>query len=206
MSLIAFLLRIAVGVLIAIPLVLYPFLYFYQDKLIFIPQKKDYERLSWVKQEYPHAEEVRITTPDNVILHGWYVKNSLEEKSPLLIYFGGNAEEVSTHVRELNYFEGWSLLLVNYRGYGLSEGSPSEKNFCNDAILLYDTFSKRADIDSKRIVVFGRSLGTGVAIYLASQRPSIKGVILVSPFDSVRSKEKKMYPYVPVSWSFKLNP
>ncbi|OQY55917.1 MAG: hypothetical protein DRR08_16350 [Candidatus Parabeggiatoa sp. nov. 2] len=198
MPLIESLLRIVIGVLIAIPLLLYPLLYFAQEKLLFIQQKRNYERFDWVRQEYPLAEEVQIKTPDDVTLHGWFVKNTPEKQSPLLIYFGGNAEEVSGHVRDIDFLTGWSLLLVNYRGYGLSEGSPSEQNFFNDAVLLYDVFSNRADIDPNKVVAFGRSLGTGVAVYLASQRP-LKGLILVSPYDSIRSVAQRIYFYVLMS-------
>ncbi len=193
MSLIKSLLRIVLGTLIAIPLLLYPFLYFMQDKLIFMPRKMDNHFLNWIRKEYPDAE-VNIKTPDNVTLHGWYLRN--EKPSPLLIYFGGNAEEVSGLLMDINYFKGWSLLLVNYRGYGLSEGKPSEKNLLNDAVFLYDTFSKRAGVS--HIVAYGRSLGTGIAVHLASQRP-LKGLILVSPYDSIRSVAQEVYPYVPVS-------
>jgi len=197
-SLLKFLLRITLGVLIAIPLLLYPFLYFYQERLLFIPIKKQPEQLSWVKKEYPHVEELQIKTPDNVTLHGWYLKNSPKQQSPLFIYFGGNAEEVSKRMRSVEYLKGWSWLVVNYRGYGLSEGSPSEKHLFQDAVLVYDTFAQRADIDNNNIVAFGRSLGTGVAVHLASQRP-LKGVILVSPYDSIRNIAQEIYPYVPVS-------
>jgi len=191
------LLRIILAVLIAIPLLLYPFLYFMQERLIFIERKMDNDVLEKIRKEYPNTE-VRIKTPDNVILHGWFVKNSTEEQSPLLIYFGGNAEEVSGHLMEIDFFKGWSLLFVNYRGYGLSSGKPSEKHLFNDALLLYDTFSKRADINHNKIVVIGRSLGTGVAVYLAAQR-ALKGVVLVSPYDSIRSLGQERFPYVPVS-------
>ncbi len=193
------LLRIILAVLIAIPLLLYPFLYFMQERLIFIERKMDNDVLDKIRKEYPNTE-VRIKTPDNVILHGWFVKNNTEEQSPLLIYFGGNAEEVSGHLLELDFFKGWSVLFVNYRGYGLSSGKASEKHLFNDALLLYDTFSKRTDI--KHIVAFGRSLGTGVAVYLAAQR-ALKGLILVSPYDSLRSLGQERFPYVPVSWLLK---
>ena len=202
MSLLKSILRIIFGVIIAIPLLLYPFLYLMQDKLIFIQPKVDKDFISSLKKTYPYVEEVKLKTSDNVTLHGWYVKNSFATHSPLIIYFGGNAEEVSGHVVETEQFKGWSLLLVNYRGYGLSEGSPSEKNLYNDAILLYDIFSKRTDVDSSKIMAFGRSLGTGVAVYLASQR-SLKGAILVSPYDSVRSIAQEIYPYVPIAFLLK---
>ncbi len=191
-------LKIVFGIIIAIPLLLYPFLYFAQEQLIFMQRKMDSSLLHWIRIKYPNAEEVQIKTPDNITLHGWYVKNSPETQSPLSIYFGGNAEEISEHIIELDYFKNWSLLLINYRGYGLSEGSPTETNLFNDALLVYDTFSKRPDIDPKRIIAFGRSLGTGVAVYLASQRP-LKGVILVSPYDSLTRVAQNIYPYAPIS-------
>jgi len=131
-------------------------------------------------------------------LHGYYLKNSPKQQSPLLIYFGGNSEDVSKRIWSVEYLKGWSWLVVNYRGYGLSEGSPSEKHLFQDAVLIYDTVAQRADIDNKNIVAFGRSLGTGVAVHLASQRP-LKGVILVTPYDSIRSIVQEIYPYVPVS-------
>ncbi|MDM8564662.1 acetylxylan esterase [Candidatus Halobeggiatoa sp. HSG11] len=190
-NLIFSIIRIIVGTIIAIPLLLYPYLYFIQEKLLFIRQD-----LSHSVQNYSFVEEVQIKTHDNVTLHGWLVKS--EPKAPLLIYFGGNAEEVSGHIMDYKQLAGWSLLLVNYRGYGLSTGSPSEKNLFNDAVLLYDTFANRSDVDSNKIVAFGRSLGTGVAVYLASQR-NLQGVVLVSPYDSMKNLAQEYYPYVPVS-------
>lgn len=195
-------LKIAVYVLIAIPLLLYPLLYFMQERLLFMPPKMDNDVLDWIKVNSPQTEEVRITTPDNVILHGWLVKNSQEEKSPLLIYFGGNGDEVSGLVTIADRFMGWSLLLMNYRGYGLSGGSPTETHLFNDALHVYDHFSHNPAIDNHRVVAMGRSLGTGVAVYLASQRP-LKGLILISPYDSVRNIAQNIYPYVPVSWLLK---
>lgn len=192
------LLGIFLSVIIAIPLVLYPLLYFYQDKLLFFPRKIDNNYLNSLKKQYSDAKEVQIMTPDKITLHGWYVKNSQKEQSPLLIYFGGNAEEVSNLLWDIDQFKNWSLLLVNYRGYGLSEGSPSEKNLFNDAVLLYDEFSQKTEIDNNKIVAIGRSLGTGVAVYLASQR-NLTGIILVSPYDSIRSLAQEVYPFVPIS-------
>jgi pimeloyl-ACP methyl ester carboxylesterase len=197
-SIIKSLLRIVVGILIAIPLLLYPFLYLAQEKLLFLQQPRDYEYFDWVRQEYPSVEELQIKTPDNITLHGWLVKNQFKKPSPLLIYFGGNAEEVSGLVRKAELLTGWSLLLVNYRGYGLSEGSPSQKALFDDAVWLYDTLTQRADIDSNQVLAFGRSLGTGVAVHLAAQRP-LRGIILVSPYDSVRNVAQRVYFYAPVS-------
>ena len=143
--------------------------------------------------------EIRITAYDGTQLHGW-LRHTVEEPHPrgLVIYFGGNAEEVSGQMHDAPMLAPWSIAAVNYRGYGLSEGSPSEEALTEDALVVYDWFAKRKDIDADRIVVFGRSLGSGVAAQLAAKRP-VRAVVLVSPFDSLRSIARKQYPIVPVS-------
>lgn len=196
------LLRILLSIFIIIPLLASVLLYFLQDYLLFIQRPIDDNLFYWLKNQYPNSE-VQVTTPDKVLLHGWFVKKTSEAKAPLIIYFGGNAEEISWFLWEdIEKFRGWAVLLVNYRGYGLSQGLPSEKNLFQDALFLYDTFSKREDIDQTRIVALARSLGTGVAVYLASQR-LLKGVILVSPYESVQSVAQKIYFFVPVKWLLK---
>ena len=130
-------------------------------------------------------------------LRGWLLRAAGREPAPLLIYFGGNAEEASWVLSELAHIPGWSALVVNYRGYGQSEGAPSERALFADALALYDQAIKRLDIEPHRVVAMGRSLGTGVATYLASQRP-IAAVILVSPYDSLVSIAQRAYPFLPV--------
>jgi pimeloyl-ACP methyl ester carboxylesterase len=78
------------------------------------------------------------------------------------------------------------------------KGSPTEENLLNDALIIYDYIAERKDIDTGKIAVMGRSLGTGVAVYLASERP-LKGLILVSPFDSIRGVVKDVSRFIPVS-------
>jgi uncharacterized protein len=188
--------RIAAGVLFGVFVVL-SLISMFQEKLIFFPQPLSNEEAAAIAKMYPHAESIAIRTSDNVIIRGWFVKNSKLPAAPLIIYFGGNAEELSYLVHEAEKFDGWSLALINYRGYGLSEGKPAEKNLCNDAIAVYDYFVKRADVNSGKIVVMGRSLGTGIAVSLASMR-KVRGLILVSPFDSLLSVAKELYPFLPV--------
>ena len=129
-------------------------------------------------------------------MRGWLVR-SAAQPAPLVIYFGGNAEEVSWLAGAADQFAGWSLLLVNYRGYGASEGKPGEKELFADALAIYDYAVRRADVDASRIVVMGRSLGSGVAVYLAANRP-VQGVILVSPYDSITEVAQRHYFYLPV--------
>ena len=116
--------------------------------------------------------------------------------TPLLIYFGGNAEEVSWLAATAGQYAGWSLLMLNYRGYGSSEGKPGEAELFADALQIYDYAVSRAQ--GGRVAVMGRSLGSGVAVYVAAQRPVV-GVILVSPYDSVESVAKGIYPFLPIS-------
>jgi len=142
-------------------------------------------------------ENIDIKTKDSIKIKGWFVKNSKAQKSPLIIYFGGNAEEVSNLIEKADKFNEWSLSLINYRGYGQSEGKPNEKSLFEDAISIYDYFSKRNDIDTNRIILMGRSLGSGVAVYLAQNRP-VNALILVTPYDSMTSVAQEKVPILPV--------
>jgi pimeloyl-ACP methyl ester carboxylesterase len=169
-------------------------IYFFQERLIFFPQPLTQDPL----KANPGAaiEEVSLVTADQVRLHGWLVKAApTQTPAPLLIYFGGNAEEVSWLASTAGEYAGWSLLMFNYRGYGRSEGKPGEAELFADALQIYDYAAKRAG--ASRIAVMGRSLGSGVAVYLAARRP-VAGVILVSPYDSIESVAKGVYPFLPI--------
>ena len=173
-------------------------LYLLQEQLIFLrPPLADGARHA--VQLLPGTTEIRITTHDGTRLHGWLRHTAEEEqRRGLVIYFGGNAEEVSGQMHDAPMLAPWSLAAFNYRGYGLSEGRPGETALTADALTIYDELAKRDDIDPGRIVVFGRSLGGGVAVPLAASR-SVRAVVLVSPFDSLRSIARKQYPIVPVT-------
>lgn len=174
------------------------FMYLAQDALLFHPQPLAASTKKWLADMYPDAD-LSILTQDGVQLRGWLLKSSqTAEKMPLIIYFGGNAEEVSGMAFDFKQMSGWSLLLVNYRGYGLSEGKPSEKNLFKDAVTIFDAILQREDIDKQAIVVMGRSLGTGVAVHLAAHRP-VRGVVLISPYSSISQVAQEIYPYLPVS-------
>jgi pimeloyl-ACP methyl ester carboxylesterase len=142
---------------------------------------------------------VAIQTPDGVTLRGWLVKGHHPLPAPLVIYFGGNAEEVSWLASVADQFGGWSLLLVNYRGYGGSEGKPGERELFGDALTIHDWAVRRPDVLPERVIAMGRSLGTGVAVNLAANR-NLRGVILVTPYDSITEVARRHYPYLPVSW------
>lgn len=113
-----------------------------------------------------------------------------------LIYFGGNAEDVRVSLDDLSAaFPEHALYLMNYRGYGGSAGSPSEAALVADALALFD----RVRREHAQVVVIGRSLGSGVALQLARQRPLVR-LVLVTPYDSMLRLAQRRYPYLPVAW------
>lgn len=174
------------------------YFYFAQEKMIFFPQGVPAWSLNRLKNKEKSVEDIDIRTKDRINIRGWLVKNSNLEKSPLIIYFGGNAEEVSYHIWDDHKFQGRSVALINYRGYGFSQGHPTEKNLFEDSLTIYDYFSKRDDIDKNKIVLMGRSIGSGVAVYLAQNRP-VQGLVLVTPYDSISSVASGHFPLLPMS-------
>ncbi|MGO9947890.1 MAG: alpha/beta hydrolase [Steroidobacteraceae bacterium] len=113
-----------------------------------------------------------------------------------VIYFGGNAEDVSYSLLTLTAaFPGCSLFAMNYRGYGGSTGTPSEAALIADALVLFD----RVYLDHPNIIVIGRSLGSGVAVHLASLRP-VERLVLVTPYDSLAEIAAGQFRFFPVRW------
>lgn len=186
------LLKIGAAVALGLPLALY----FLQDQLIFHPQPLGEERRALLEQRFPSVESLFLRAADGTSVHAWHVRAA--PGAPLVLYFGGNAEEVSSMIPQATLqapAAGW--LLVDYRGYGLSEGSPSERALIADAMQWYD-YAKDT-LEAHDIVVFGRSLGSGVAVQVAAARP-VRRVILVAPYDSLVRVAQHHYPFLPVGW------
>jgi len=113
-----------------------------------------------------------------------------------LIYLGGNAEDVSGNLAAFSQaFPEHALYLMHYRGFGGSTGSPSEEAITRDALTLFDTVYNH----HPNIAVVGRSLGSGVAVRLASQRPASR-LILITPYNSLEGLAKQQFPWFPVRW------
>jgi len=171
--------------------------------------------LVWLAQEslmfYPRAavplpsappgwriEEVSFKASDGTVLAGVLARPAAE-KAALVIYYGGNAEEVTSFAPTAPQTYGErAVLLVNYRGYGASGGRPGERALVSDALELFDWAARRDDIDRDRIAVHGRSLGSGVAVQVAAARPA-RCVVLTSPFASALEVAKEVYPWLPIS-------
>ena len=165
-----------------------------QERLIFFPQKVSEARRAEIARRFPAAKGIFIEASDGTRLHAWFLKSGPD----LVLYFGGNAEEVSCMLESAQAeLPGASWLLTDYRGYGASGGKPSESALSSDALRWYDYAANV--LHAKLIFVFGRSLGSGVAVALAARRP-LAGVILSTPYDSLVAVAQRYYPYLPLRW------
>ncbi|KFX71235.1 PhoP [Pseudomonas taeanensis MS-3] len=161
-------------------------LFVFQRSLIYFPQPRAIAT---------PATTLRLPVADAELL----VSVRPHEGPNALIYFGGNAEDVSLNLPEFaQAFPDHALYLLHYRSYGGSSGSPSEEAIQRDAVALFD----RVHAAHPRTVVVGRSLGSGVAVRLASQRPAAR-LILITPYNSLQEIAARQFPVFPVRWLLK---
>lgn len=170
-------------VLAGIYLLIAALLFVFQRKLIYYPVPVD---------PAFRADEIIIENT-GIELHGWVLHPG---RAHALIYFGGNSEPITAR-REYfdSLFADYSVYLVNYRGYGNSQGQPSETALFADALAIYDGIRPRHE----SISAYGRSLGSGVAVYLAARRP-VDRLILLTPYDSIAAVAQSAYPLFPVDF------
>jgi hypothetical protein len=172
-------------------------MYVFQRALMYFP---DATRVAPAQAGLPQAEEVTFTSADGEKLVAWYVVP--RGNKPLVIYFQGNAEGLPARVGRFTWLtsDGTGLLALNYRGYGGSTGRPTEDGLIADAVAAYEFARER--IPTGRIVLFGESLGTAVAVALASEH-EIAALILDAPFTSAAAVGASAYPFAPVRWFMK---
>ncbi|MCA9408062.1 MAG: alpha/beta hydrolase [Candidatus Omnitrophica bacterium] len=141
-------------------------------------------------------EDVFLTTQDDIKIHGWYIKK--DDNVPTLLFFHGNAGNIGGRLGKILHFYdmGVNVFIIDYRGFGKSEGKPTEKGIYQDAIVAYDYLKNRKDVDPKKIFVYGASLGGVVAVDLALQRP-LAALIIDSSFSSAKDMAKFYYPFIP---------
>jgi fermentation-respiration switch protein FrsA (DUF1100 family) len=141
------------------------------------------------------AEDVEPETEDGVKLFGWWIKG--DGRRAVLFFHGnaGNAGDRLDRAKILCDRFGLDVFLVDYRGYGRSGGSPSEAGLVRDARAIYEAARTRG-FPPERIVPFGESLGSAVAVGLAAERPC-GGLVLETPFLSIRAMARRHYPFVP---------
>jgi hypothetical protein len=148
----------------------------------------------------PEAQEIELKTSDGETLVAWHVPPRGDK--PVVIYFHGNGEIIQWRIGHHRALirDGAGLIAVNFRGYGGSTGTPTEDGLHRDAAAAY-AFAV-AHYPAQRIVLYGVSLGTGVAVKLASEQPVAK-LILEAPYTSTVDVAAEMFPFVPVRWLMK---
>lgn len=170
--------------------------WFYQSKLIFPGS----QQLTAHYQNFASREF--ILEQDDVTLQGWHLENLDAANSHVLFYFGGNAEDVAGMLPVLSRLPVRHVYTFNYRGYGLSDGLPSQTGFYADALAIYDRAASLHSGENVRFFVMGRSLGSAVTGYLATQKP-MHGVVLLAPLKSALQNGQRTLPFVPVKWLMK---
>jgi len=163
-------------------------------RLLYHPARLDPARRAYISRQLPHVTELTLPAGKKVSLHGWLIRKDLGTL-PTVLYFGGNAEEVSYNIEAFNRHLDANVLLMNYRGYGLSTGSPNEKDLKADSEQIYDYLIKEMNVDPERIIVCGRSLGTGIAVHLAVMQ-QIRRLVLISPYDSIERVAARSFPRI----------
>jgi fermentation-respiration switch protein FrsA (DUF1100 family) len=146
-----------------------------------------------------NVERVVMPTRDGLQLHGWFVPATAPATGDSIIVFNGNAGHRALRADLAHAFgaRGWSTLLFDYRGYGGNPGSPTEEGLALDALAARAYLEGRRDIDPRRIVYFGESLGSGVAVRLALTRAP-RALVLRSPLLSLAATARYHFPYLPV--------
>ena len=173
-------------------------LFIFQRSLMYHPQENNYSG----DQLKVEVEKVKITTSDNINLLGWFHKKDLK-KFKTIVYFHGNAGNLENRIHKLNHFKDMDVnfLIIAWRGFSGNQGKPSEKGLYNDgnsAIL----WLKNLGLKDNDIVLYGESLGTGVATEIA-QNNNFAGLVLETPFTSMIEVAKNFYPYIPVAFLLK---
>ena len=165
--------------------------YLLQPSMLFYP----YQQLDAVPSDWGMAyENVEINTSDNVRLHGWYLP--AKNATKVLLFFHGNGGNISHRGESLQIFHqlGLNVLIIDYRGYGLSDGELSEQGVYRDAMAAWQYLLQRGFKQSD-IIIFGRSLGGAVATQLASNvKPA--ALILESSFSSIRDMASRVLPLI----------
>jgi fermentation-respiration switch protein FrsA (DUF1100 family) len=168
---------------------------FAEESLVFFPARNPLA--GW---DMPGVEHVRFPSADGTALHGWYFSHPAPRA--VVLFACGNAGNISYRAERLAQFcrrQRVALMAFDYRGYGLSEGKPSESGVLMDARAARQWLAERAGVKESDIVLLGESLGGGVMVDLAS-RDGARGLILERTFTSLPDVAAVHFPFIPVRW------
>ncbi|HKO04745.1 MAG TPA: alpha/beta fold hydrolase [Candidatus Acidoferrales bacterium] len=186
----------------------------FEKRLVFFPQIPGRLTGDWSPPDLAH-EEVWLTAADGVRLHGWWIPSAASGTArepastpegaaggagdlPVFLCFHGNAANIAWRADVYRFLRGLpaNVFALEYRGYGRSEGAPSEQGIYRDADAAYEYLVRERGIPPRRIIALGQSLGTAVAAELAARR-ELGGVVLEAPFPSARALARRIYWFVP---------
>jgi len=164
-----------------------------QEVAVFHPSKELRYTPDYFNIEY---KNVFVDVGGNVALNGWFLMNP--KASSTLLFFHGNAGNIADRLTKLDYFYqlGLNVFIIDYRGFGQSQGFSTVTNMKKDAVKIYDYLRARKDVDASKIIVYGESLGGVPAVEVASQRAA-GFLILDSTFTSTSDMARKLLPYIP---------
>jgi len=169
--------------------------YFFQERLLYFPLGGFSATPAAIGLAY---ETVSIETEDGVTISGWFIP-AADRACGTLLFFHGNAGNISHRLDSIATFHrlGLNTLIIDYRGYGQSEGKPTEQGTYLDAAAAWRYLVEERQIPPTEIIIFGRSLGGAVAAWLAYTHPP-QALILESTFTSVPDVAAQAYPFLPV--------
>ena len=186
-------LLLLIQIIILIYILILAFLYFYQRNLMYHPDENNY----FGDQLSVDIKEVKVITDDNIDLLGWYHEKDIK-KNKTILFFHGNAGSLENRIHKLNHFRDMNVnfLIIAWRGFSGNKGKPSEKGLYEDGKSAINWLVNKG-VKHENIILYGESLGTGVATHLA-QNKKFAGIILETPFTSMIDAAKNFYPYIPV--------
>tara|TARA_Y100001970_G_scaffold258515_1_gene338504 strand:+ start:1107 stop:1925 length:819 start_codon:yes stop_codon:yes gene_type:complete len=186
-------LLLSIQIIVLVYFLILAFLYFYQRNLMYHPDENNYSG----DQLSVDIKEVKIDTDDKINLLGWYHEKDLK-KNKTILFFHGNAGSLENRIHKLNHFRDMNVnfLIIAWRGFSGNKGKPSEKGLYKDGISAINWLLNKG-VKQENIIIYGESLGTGVATHLA-QNKNFAGIVLETPFTSMIDAAKNFYPYIPV--------
>ncbi len=190
------------GGILALLLLYAVFLVACEDKIIYHPHK--YPQGIWNPSSFNvKVEDVFFQAKDGTKLHGWYIPSANAQAT--LLWFHGNAGNLTYRLENIQQLQPLALniFIFDYRGYGKSEGKPSEAGIYQDSQAAYDYLIREKNVvPLENLFLFGRSLGGICAVEVASSNPAA-GLILESVFTSARDMAGQVFPLLPIGWAIR---
>ena len=185
--------------ILLIYLIIVAFMYFNQRKLLYLPSENNYLD-DPIDFKY---RELFIKVEEDIKLKSWLIEKDLKNKKTL-VFFHGNAGNLSNRAYKLNELNKLdiNILILAWRSFSGNSGEPSEKNLYNDALKAIEWLNLKGT-QNKNIILYGESLGTGVAVELGLKN-EFGGIILDSPFTSMEKAAKNIYPWLPIKFLLKV--